>query len=239
MNKTRNIIVIGIMCFILTLASVIQIKTIKNANMIASKTSENTDLQDSAIKWKEKYNQIISELEEAENNLNSIREQATKNNPEAIEKQENLLQNNILLGLTDVSGPGVIITLSDNEGTTNESIGITEDIRNYLVHDANLREIVRKLKNSGAEAISINDQRVVFSTAITCSGNIIRVNDEKVGSPFVIKAIGSPELLYGNVEPIIKRLNDSGIIVEIEKTSNLDISKYNGTIKQNYAKSTE
>lgn len=239
MSKTRNIIVIGIVCFILTFAIFVQIRTIKNTELITSKTSVNTDLRDSAIKWKEKYEQTISSLKEANDNLKNIRTQATQNNPEAMEKDNNLLKNNILLGLTDCSGPGVIITLKDNEGTTNKSIGIEEDIRNYLVHDSNLRKIIRRLKTSGAEAISINEQRVVFSTSIVCSGNVIRVNDEKVGSPFVIKAIGSPELLYGNLEKTVEELNNSGIIVEIEKKDNVDISKYNGTIKQNYVNSIE
>ena len=239
MNKKRNAILIGAVCFILTLAIAIQMKTIKNSNLVVTDTSENTELQNNAIKWKEKYEQTISELEKAEKSLNDIRTKATESNPEAIEKQENLIKNNTLLGQTDVNGPGVIVTLTDNEGTTNETIGITEDIRDYLVHDSNLREVIRKLKTSGAEAICVNDQRVVFSTAITCSGNVIRVNNQRIGSPFVIKAIGSPELLYGNLEPVIKELNDSGIIVKIEKKDNIEINKYNGIINQTYTKSTE
>ena len=107
------------------------------------------------------------------------------------------------------------------------------------MHDANLREIVRKLKISGAEAISINDERVVNDTAIVCAGNIIRINDRKVGSPFEIKAIGSPELLYGNLQETINKLNNSGIIVEIQKKDKIEISKYDGTINFNYASSIE
>ena len=239
MNKKGNVIVIGTVCCILTLGISIQLKTVKKTNTIVSGTSENAELRDSAIKWKEKYDQSITDLEKAESELKSIRQDATKNNPEATDKENELAKNNILLGLTDVTGPGVIITLSDNENVTTESIGLADDIRDYLVHDANLREVIRKLKNSGAEAISINDQRLVFDTSITCSGNVIRVNGVKVGSPFEIKAIGSPELMYGNLKQTINRLNNSGIIVNVEKKENVDISKYSGTIKQNYAKNLE
>ena len=239
MNKKRNIIVIGIVCCILTLGIAVQLRTIDNTNTMVSKTSENTELRDSAIKWKEKYDQSIANLENAENELKNIRQNATQNNPEAIEKEMELANNNVNLGLTDVTGPGVIITLSDNENATSENIGLTEDIRDYLVHDSNLREVIRKLKNSGAEAISINDQRLVFNTWVTCSGNVIRVNGVKVGSPFEIKAIGSPELLYGNLEQTIKKLNNLGIIVNIEKKDNINITKYSGTIQQNYVKSIE
>lgn len=239
MKKTLNIVLIGIVCFILTFAISMQAKTIKNTELITNRTSANTELRDNAIKWQEKYYGIISDLEKAENDLKKVRNTSLQNNPEAIEKENELLKNNILLGTTDVSGPGVTITLQDSEYATNKNIGIADDIKNYLVHDANLREIVRILKSSDAEAISINEQRVVSSTAIICSGNVIRVNDEKVGSPFTIKAIGSPELLYGNLQNTIKNLNKSGITVKIEKNENLDIAKFGGTIRYEYARSTE
>ena len=66
MNKKRNAILIGAVCFILTLAIAIQMKTIKNSNLVVTETSENTELQNSAIKWKERYEQTISELEKAD-----------------------------------------------------------------------------------------------------------------------------------------------------------------------------
>ena len=239
MSKTKNIIIIGIICFILTFAISWQAKTVKNTELITNKTSTNVSLRDSALKWQEKYNDIIAQINSADDNLKNIRTQSLQNNPESIEAEKQLLENNILLGLTDVKGTGVIVTLKDSEFATSKNISMSDDIKNYLVHDANLREIVRILKNSGAEAISINEQRIIGSTAIVCSGNIIRINDEKVGSPFIIKAIGSPELLYGNLQKTINKLNKSGITVEIEKNDNIEIGKFNGTIRQEYIKSTE
>lgn len=240
MNKKAIALTIGVICFILIFAIVIQVKTVKNTNSIVVQTLSNNDnLRDDLLKWKEKYDNANLELEKAEKKLEEARELAIKNSPELMQKETDLKNNNIALGLTNVTGAGVIITLKDNQGITNESLGITEDIRSYLVHDANLREIVRKLKISGAEAISINDERVINGTAIVCSGNIIRINDRKVGSPFEVKAIGSPELLYGNLQETINKLNNSGIVVEIQKKDNIEISKYNGTINFNYASSIE
>ena len=199
MNKKVISLTIGAICFILVLAIVIQVKTIKNTNSIVNYTlSNNNDLRDDLLRWKEKYDSVNTEVTKAEKELEETRQLAIQNSPDSIKKERELNINNTALGLTDVSGQGVIVTLKDNQGVTNENIGITDDIRSYLVHDANLREIVRKLKISGAEAISINDERIVNDTSIICSGNVIRVNDKKVSSPFEIKAIGSPELLYGN-----------------------------------------
>ncbi len=239
MNKKVLALTTGMICFILVLAIVIQVKTIKSTNSIVIQTLSNEELRDDLLKWKERYDNANLELEKAEKRLERTRQLAIQNSPELMQKELDLKNNNIALGLTNVSGAGVIITLKDNQGITNESIGITDDIRSYLVHDANLREIVRKLKVSGAEAISINNERVVSGTSIVCSGNVIRINDRKVGSPFEIKAIGSPELLYGNLGETITRLNNSGIIVEIQKSDNVEISKYDGTINFNYASDIE
>lgn len=239
MNKKVLALTTGMICFILVLAIVIQVKTIKSTNSIVIQTLSNEDLRDDLLKWKEKYDNANLELEKAEKKLEETRQIAIQNSPELMQKESDLKNNNIALGLTDVTGSGVVITLKDNQNITNENIGITDDIRSYLVHDANLREIVRNLKVSGAEAISINNERVVSSTSIVCSGNVIRINDRKVGSPFEIKAIGSPELLYGNLGETITRLNNSGIIVEIQKQDNIVISKYDGTINFNYASNIE
>ena len=240
MNKKVISLTIGAICFILVLAIVIQVKTIKNTNSIVNYTlSNNNDLRDDLLRWKEKYDSVNTEVTKAEKKLEETRQLAIQNSPDSIKKEQELNINNTALGLTDVSGQGVIVTLKDNQGVTNENIGITDDIRSYLVHDANLREIVRKLKISGAEAISINDERIVNDTSIICSGNVIRVNDKKVSSPFEIKAIRSPELLYGNLDETITRLNNSGIIVDIKKQDNVKINKYDGVINFNYAKTVE
>jgi len=69
------------------------------------------------------------------------------------------------------------------------------NISKALVHDEDLREIINDLKNSGAEAISINDQRIVSTTAIICSGSVVTINGVKLNSPFEIKAIGNKSSL--------------------------------------------
>lgn len=240
MNKKKIAIIIGCMFFILVFAIVLQIRTINNTNSIGIQSStSNSKLKDDLLRWMEKYEAVNSSAEKEEERLKSIREQAVQNNPNLIQQENDLKKNNMSLGLANVKGQGVIITLKDNNKANSGNIGIAEDIRSYLVHDANLREIIRKLKNSGAEAISVNDERIVNNTAVVCSGNVIRINDKKIGSPFVIKAIGSQELLYGNLKDTIEKLNDSGIIVEIEKKEEIEIDKYNGAVKFNYAEIIE
>lgn len=93
------------------------------------------------------------------------------------------------------------------------------------------------MKNAGAEAISINDQRIIPSTGIICGGNIIDINKEKVGAPFVIKAIGLPEQLKGVLRPggYLETMKNDSIGVEYKKSNNIKIPKYTGTITYKYA----
>ena len=98
------------------------------------------------------------------------------------------------------------------------------------------------LKNAGAEAISINDQRIVNPTVISCAGNIIKVNGEKIGSPFKIKAIGLTEKLYGALTMpggYLELLETAGIQVKVEKSNNITIPKYEGIYNFQYAENVE
>lgn len=97
-------------------------------------------------------------------------------------------------GLTDVEGPGLKIMLGDRN---DPDINIFDDfeLSNSIVHNTDLLYVVNELKNAGAEAVSINGNRVINSTSITCEGVAIKINGQPIISPFEILAIGSPDAL--------------------------------------------
>lgn len=105
-----------------------------------------------------------------------------------------------------------------------------------VVHNTDLLSIVNELKNAGAEAIEINGQRVIDNTAITCEGNIIMVNGERVGSPFTINAIGSPELLANINRPygILDNLQSYNIKTTFKKEESITIQKYTGVLNYKF-----
>lgn len=168
MSKNKIAITLGIVCLILTIAICVQVNTIKSTNVGVSQSLTENSLRDEVLKWKEKYDNISNELDSAEKRLSKIREESTKNDEESSKKEEQITLNNNILGITNLKGQGVEITLKDDPNATRETIGVFDDISNHIVHDADLRAIVNELKNAGAEAISINEQRLVNTTAITC-----------------------------------------------------------------------
>ena len=189
MNKKQIAITLGIVCLILTMFVVIQIRTTNNANKVVSQTFTSNDLRNQVLKWKERYDITYAELQSSEKKLEDVRQQASENTDGSDEKEAELKKNNILIGLTDVTGEGVIVTLKDNNTVTADSNILDPSM--VIVHMPDILGVINELKNAGAEAISINDQRVVSTTSLTCEGNIININGEKISSPFVIKAIGS------------------------------------------------
>ena len=232
MKKDRIALILGIMCFILTLAIAVQYRTVKNANKVAG-TSVNSELKTEVLKWKEKYEETYSELEKAEDRLEKSREVATNNSNTSSDLQKRLKTLNSLIGAIDVKGNGVIITVADNKNVTSESISALDNISNYLIHDKDLLILVNELKNAGAEAISINGERIINTTSITCDGNVVLINDNKVSSPFEIKAIGSPEAILGGIQRPggpLEELYKCGLVTSVEKKNNITIYKYSGII---------
>ncbi len=102
----------------------------------------------------------------------------------------------MLAGLVSVKGPGVVVTLADNQHPPDGAI----DPNNYIIHDYDVRAIANALWLGGAEAIGINEERLVQSSAIRCVGTTVLVNSTRVGSPFVISAVGDPNALLAALD---------------------------------------
>ncbi len=238
MTKKRTIsIILGIMCFALTFGIFVQVRTIRSTNSSIGQNQEANELRDEILKYKERYDNRFKELEEAEKELEKEREEATKNNSELEQAQQKITEGNKITGMTEVTGPGVTITLTDGKGIATSTLNPSQ----VIVHDLDVLSVVNELINAGAEAISINDQRWVLTTAISCRGNTIDINGERIGAPFVIKAIGLPEYLAGleRVGGYLELMRGDGVGVTLEKSNSITIPKYSGVINFEYLQNVE
>ena len=232
MKKKQIAITLGIMCFLLTAAICVQIRTMNTASSTVSQTLSDNGLRDEVLRMKERYDNTSNELENAQKELEKVRQAATQNDSEAEKKEQELKENNMILGNTNVTGEGVQVVLADAVNISS-SLNAAEQI----IHYGDIQDVVNELRNAGAEAIEVNGQRIVNTTAITCEGNIIKINGERVGSPFIIKAIGSKELLYGALEragSYLDWIRDPGNTATVTKEDNITINRYTGVISQEY-----
>lgn len=92
-------------------------------------------------------------------------------------------------GFGAVTGPGVVITVDDAPGGDLDGV----------VKDEDLATLVNGLWSAGAEAISINGQRLTARSAIRASGAAIRVNSRSLSPPYVVQAIGDPDSLQADL----------------------------------------
>ncbi len=239
MQKKQIAITLGIMCFALTMAIVIQLRTVYSSTSTVPQVLVEDSLRDEVLRWKEKYDNTYGELTESTKRLEEIRKLATQNDITSMAKQQEITESNMLLGLTEVTGPGFQIILSDNNtGITSEGNKVL-DISSQIVHYDDLLQVVNALNNAGAEAISINGHRLVQTTAITCEGNIIKINGQRISSPFTIKAIGSPATLSGSLTMIggyLYIMQEDGVNVQTSQSDSLVVEAYNGVINYKYIK---
>lgn len=125
-------------------------------------------------------------------------------------------------GLVTVTGKGIVITMEDAPAKGDL------DIEEYIIHDNNVNDILDELKANGAQAISINGERVVLTTKPVCAGPTIIVNESRYPPPYVIKAIGDPEILYEAIEnmPQVAFMRLTNIRIDVEKKDEITINRY-------------
>lgn len=220
---------------ILTMAICIQINTIDAATKTVGTTlKDNSGLRDELLSVQGTYESLYKELENKEKKLEESRQTAANKNEGDSQNEASIKNNQKLLGLTDVTGQGIIIYLDENREVDSSQVA---NISGYLVHEEDLLYIVNELFNSGADAVSINDQRIVSTTSILCDGNIIRINGKMIGVPLTIKAIGYPERMdYALTRPggYLDVMANDGIKVSVEKSQNINISKFDGVYSNDY-----
>ncbi len=139
-------------------------------------------------------------------------------------------------GLAELEGPGVKVTLNDSQ----ETIKPGDDPNLYVLHDEDVIKVLNELKAAGAEAISMNEQRVIFNTEVRCIGPTVLMNKSaRLSPPFVIKAIGDNDTLFSALKMkggVIDSLKWWGIEVKVEKVEKVTVPPYEGGISFNYAK---
>lgn len=220
---------------ILTMAICIQINTIDAATeTVGSTLKDNSGLRDELLSVQGKYESLYKELEDKEKKLEEARQSAANKNEGDTQNETSIKNNQKLLGLTEVSGQGIIIKLDENREVNSNEVA---NISGYLVHEEDLLYIVNELFNSGADAISINDQRIVSTTSILCDGNIIRINGKMIGVPLTIKAVGYPERMdYALTRPggYLEVMANDGVKISVEKNDNINIPKYDGVYSYDY-----
>lgn len=178
--------------------------------------------------------QLIAQIEQKENDLNRLKEEVQSLTEEvasfpqvtpSTELEVKLAEQEEKLGFSEVKGPGIIITLADSKQKPKPD----DDPNYYIVHDWQIRNLVRFLLGVGADGVAVNDQRIVFNSEIVCAGPIIIVNGQRLSPPYRIFVVGDPKLLQEELESfpdleLLKALRDTyGLVFQLETSPSVSL----------------
>lgn len=229
--KEKVTMTISIACtaLILTMIMFTQFKTVDETDITAIETMRETELRTELASWKEKYEEIDAKIQEKDSIIEEYKQELENDENTSSVLESEIKEAESYLGYTDLQGPGIIITIQD------------QDI--YEVGYSDLLRLVNELRSAGAEAISINDERIVSTTEITSvTGSIILVNSRKLSGPYVIKAIGDEKYLESALTikgGYIDEIKLNGLSIEYSIEDNIVIPAYSGEQTLEYAKENE
>ena len=248
LNKRKrelNLILLFV-CIVFGVVLTMQIKSVMSERELQKSKSK-------IVEFKETYNSIKNQNIAIQDEIDGIQKKIDDFLNAEIENQSDnkwdspfevmnseIKKSQLLAGLTDVNGPGIILKINDADVNILKSMGVNiddiQELSPYTIHDSDIKRILSEIKDAGAQAISINDERIITPTRVLCSGPTILVNAHLYAAPYEIKIIGDKDMLYESLvnNPYIQLLLQNKIRIEITKYDNLFIYKYNALNLENY-----
>lgn len=224
----RSNLMILIFCFLLAFSGVVLARMTNGQHLYVS--PKVMDDYRVTIKGEqkdmEKQKRLVEEVRQQVNEYKALLA-ADQDVSREVKKQteEELAVYKIASGDYDVKGPGVTVYIDDSKRALQE----WETPKDILVHDSDLLLVINDLNAAGAEAISVNGQRITDLSSISCSGYTVRINGQFFARPFKIQAIGDGSRMaaalvgpggYGTI------LKEWGLIFKVTVEDDILISAY-------------
>lgn len=242
MKKALNYLIVCLCCLLVGLGIAVQINRIRDAG-----SSGLVSLSTVKV-YEEELQQVRDEKEASLRKLSEKELELEKFEKETYDKEYALKsilgrieKRKMSAAVYDVEGSGIVITIEDPHldldllgDTEMDSVSIIMSNYNLLI------SLVNDLKRSGAEAISINGQRILATTGFNYVGNAVYINGIPTAPPYTVKVIGDSASLksqisirYGIVDTM---KNQYGLRVNVEEKKELQIRRYSDNFKFKYAK---
>ena len=225
-GKLTVTITVGFIVLVFTSVVFIQFKTINQTDIVSIENMREDELKSEISNFKQKTEELKKEIDETNTKINEYKETIVTGKEASDLLTKELEKQNNLLGKNEVKGSGIVVTLQDKN--------------NKKITAEDLRILLNELKMAGAEAISINDNRIVYDSYIVDIGyRFISVNGNKIVSPYEVKAIGNPTYLesglsqkqYGFIDTKLEEGKD----VSLVRKDNILIKKYSKNLDMEYA----
>lgn len=236
MKSFKDKILLGIMCTILGIVLAIQFRIVQGNYLDGRIPSQRAlELKIELKKVQEEKQNLMTELDKYMSNLKEIEESASEDSAIIKRLNEELEKYKNIGGFTRVKGPGIEVIIDDPV----EDLEFQNDGSIIMANYDYLLRIINYLNSAGAEAISINDQRIIANTEIQLAGSSLRINSIPTAPPYIIKAIGDPDTLKSSLDwrfGIVSEMREYwNLQVDLKKVDEIVIERYNDIIKFKHA----
>lgn len=231
--KMKDKMVLGIFCLGLGVLIAVQYQNVQSNFLFGMLPNKRlVELSQELERLKKEREAKTQQLSELQARFDEITKSHTNNDVVLKDMNLQLDKYKKIAGFTDLQGPGIVVTL-DDDPSVEQPASINGEFQYLLL-------LVNELNAAGAEAISVNNQRIIANSEIRNANEDIIINATKQRSPFIIKAIGDGDVLYNSLTQrfgIVNIIRERNFLVEIDKVDAVTIGKYNDVIYFNFANS--
>ncbi|MFD4369338.1 DUF881 domain-containing protein [Rhodococcus sp. NPDC058521] len=170
------------------------------------RAGDSTRLSDLVRNAQKKVDEVAATRDDLSAQVETVQKQAAASDSgvaQALEQTDALADD---AGLTPVTGPGVTVTLTDAPRGVDGKYPVDATPDDLVVHQQDVQSVLNALWAGGAEAMSMQDQRIVNTSAPRCIGNTLLLHGRTYSPPYVVSAIGDPARLEATLanEPGIR-----------------------------------
>jgi uncharacterized protein YlxW (UPF0749 family) len=211
--KISRIIAITIICIILGIMIAWQYKSTNyNQSLISFENKRTEELKNDLIILQKRNNELSDTLKKLSEDYKLLEKSMTNDSDLAKYYKRKLEEAKIFAGFVDVKGKGLIVTINSSEYTR--------------VHEEDVLDVVNELRSAGAQAISVNEERIVAMSEIRQAGKYIMINGRQMAAPFEIKAISDPgelERALMLINGVVERLENWQLKITVNKVDEIII----------------
>jgi uncharacterized protein YlxW (UPF0749 family) len=197
----------------------------------------NAPLVDAARALQNEQDKLKADLAALRLQLDEIQRNSSTQSGAERELQSRIDELRASAGLTPLSGDGVAIQLDDARNVSVSS----RDVDRSICHATDLTDILNTAWKGGAQAIAVNDERIVSSSSVYCVGSTIMVNGTLMSPPFNINAIGPQNALLGafddpnQLQDIKQRRDVQGLGFRVTRAAAIHVPAFSGALNVRYA----
>ncbi|WP_274555785.1 DUF881 domain-containing protein [Streptomyces spiramyceticus] len=190
---TRAQLIVALLLFVLGLGLAIQVRSTDDSALRGARQEDLVRILDELDDRTQRLEDEKQRLDDQKTELENSSDQAEEARKQTLEKERQL---GVLAGTVAAQGPGINLTITDPHSTVEADM---------------LLDTIQELRAAGAEAVQINDVRVVANTYFLDEDGGIEVDGRKVSAPYRFKVIGKPQ----DLEPALNI--PGGIVQTLEK----------------------